>query len=134
LDRRQRPLFRRREGRVDEGLTEIDFAAVAQILRKPLQESVEAAGALPALKAAVDSLIRRIPARKVGPRRARAQDPQHGIHHAAGVRPWPPTAIGAPCWPEDRFQHGPLLVGQVHAVEYDGDPNRVHRPRMGFMR
>jgi hypothetical protein len=134
LDRLQRPLFRRGEGRVDEGFTEIDFAAVAQILREPLQESVEAAGALPELKAAVDGLIRWIPVREIGPWCARAQDPQHGIHHAAGFRPRPPAAIGAPCWPEDRFQHGPLLVGQVHAVEYDGDPNRVHRPRMGFMR
>jgi hypothetical protein len=37
LDRPQRPLFRRGEGRVDEGFTEIDFAAVAEIFREPLQ-------------------------------------------------------------------------------------------------
>jgi hypothetical protein len=27
-----------------------------------------------------------------------------------------------------------LLVGEVHAVEYDGDRTFVHRPLMGFMR
>jgi hypothetical protein len=34
LDRPQRPFFRRGEGRVDEGFTEIDLAAIAEILRE----------------------------------------------------------------------------------------------------
>jgi hypothetical protein len=28
---------------------------------------------------------------------------------------------------EGRFEHGPLDVGEVHAVEYDGDPTDVSR-------
>jgi len=60
LDRPQCPLFRRGEGRVDEGLTEIDFAALAEIFREPLQQSIESAAALPLLKAAVTGLVGRI--------------------------------------------------------------------------
>jgi hypothetical protein len=37
LDRRQRPFFRRREGRVDEGLTQIDLPAVTQVFGQALQ-------------------------------------------------------------------------------------------------
>jgi hypothetical protein len=33
LDRLQRPFFRRGEGRIDEGFTEIDPAAIAEIFR-----------------------------------------------------------------------------------------------------
>ena len=60
LDRAQRPFFRRREGRVDEGLTEIDFPAIAEIFGEPLQQPIEATAALPLLKAAMTRLIRRI--------------------------------------------------------------------------
>ena len=72
LDRPQRPLFRRGEGRVDEGLTEIEFAAVAEILGEALQESIEPTAMLPLLKAAMTRLIGRIPPRQIVPRRARA--------------------------------------------------------------
>jgi hypothetical protein len=37
LDRPQRPFFHRGEGRVDEGFTEIDFAAIAEIFGEALQ-------------------------------------------------------------------------------------------------
>jgi hypothetical protein len=43
LDRFQRPFFRRGEGRVDEGFTEIDLAAVPQVLGEALEQPVEAA-------------------------------------------------------------------------------------------
>ena len=59
-DRRQRPFFRRREGRVDEGFTQIDLAAVAEIFGETLEQPVEPAGALPELEAAMARLIRRI--------------------------------------------------------------------------
>jgi hypothetical protein len=134
LDRLQRPLFRRGEGRVDEGFTQIDFAAVAEILREPLQQSVKTTGALPELKSAMDGLIRRIPARQVRPRRTGAEHPERRVHDVARLRPRPATPIGAAPRTEDRLEHGPLLVGEVHAAEYDGDRNVVHRPRLGFMR
>jgi hypothetical protein len=40
-DRRQRPFFRRGEGRVDEGFTEINLSAIAEIFREALQQPIE---------------------------------------------------------------------------------------------
>ena len=134
MDRPQRPFFRRGEGRVDEGLTEIDLAAVAEIFREPLQQPIEPATALPGLKAAVTGLIRGIAPRQVMPRRPGAEDPEHTVEDGSRIGPGAPAPIGAPTRTEGRFQHGPLGVGEVHAVEYDGDRNFVHRPRLGFMR
>jgi hypothetical protein len=134
LDRPQRPLFRRGEGRVDEGFTEIDFAAVAEILREALQQAVEPSGALPELKAAVTGLIRRIATRQVVPRGARAEHPQHTVEHGARIGPRTPASVRTAPRPENRFEHGPLSVGEIHAVEYDGDRNFVHRPQSAFMR
>lgn len=134
MDRPQRPLFRRREGRIDEGLTEIDFAAVAEIFREPLQEPIEPATVLPLLKAAVTGLIGRIAPRQVMPRRAGAEHPEHAVQDGARIRPGAPAAIRTPPRTERRFEHGPLGVSEVHAVEYDGDRNFVHRPHLGFMR
>jgi hypothetical protein len=134
LDRPQRPFFRRGEGRVDEGLTKINFAAIAQIFRQALQEPIEPAAALPLLKSAMAGLIRRIASRQVVPGRAGPQHPQHAVEDGARIRPRTPAPIGAAPRAEGRFKHGPLGIGEVHAVEYDGDRNFVHRPRMGFMR
>jgi len=134
LDRPQRPFFRRGEGRVDEGLTEIDFAAIAKVFREPLEQPVEAARSLPLLKAAVTGLIRRIAPRQVVPRRAGAQHPEDAIEDGPRIGPWAPAPIGSSARTERRFEHGPLGVSEVHAVEYDGHRNFVHRPPMGFMR
>jgi len=60
LDRPQRPLFRRGEGRVDEGFTQIDLSAVPQVFGEALEQAVQAPGALPLLEAAMTGLIRRI--------------------------------------------------------------------------
>ena len=50
LDRLQRPIFRRGEGRVDIGFTQIDLAAVAELFGETVEQAVESAGALPELK------------------------------------------------------------------------------------
>jgi hypothetical protein len=134
LDRLQRPFFRRGEGRIDEGLTEIDLAAIAEIFCKALQEPIETAAALPLLKAPVTGLIGGIAPRQVMPRRPGAQHPEHAVEDRARIRPRAAASIGAPPGTERRFEHGPLGVGEVHAVEYDDDRNFVHRPQMGFMR
>jgi hypothetical protein len=117
LDRPQRPLFRRGEGGVDEGLTEIDFAAIAEIFREALQQPIEPAAALPLLKAAVTGLIGRIAPRQVVPRRAGAQHPEHAVEDGARIGPRASAAIGTPPRTERRFEHGPLAVSEVHAVE-----------------
>jgi hypothetical protein len=38
-----------------------------------------------------------------------------------------PRPSGRTARAEGRFEHGPLDVGEVHAVEYDGDPTDVSR-------
>ena len=126
MDRPQRPFFRRGEGRVDEGLTQIDFSAVAEIFREPLQQSIEAAAVLPLLKTPVTGLVRRIATRQVVPRGAGTQHPEHAVEDGTRIRPRAPASIEAPLWTECGFEHGPLGVSEVHAVEYDGDRNFVH--------
>ena len=121
LDRLQGPLFRRGEGRVDEGFTQVDSAAVAEVFGQALQESIEAAGPLPELEPPMAGLIGRVAPWEIGPRRARAQDPQHGVEHGARIGPRPAPPIGAATGTKTRFEHGPLGVSEVHATEYDGD-------------
>jgi len=125
LDRCQSPLFRRGEGRVDEGFTQIDLPAVPQVLGQALQQPIKAPRALPELKAAMARLIRRVPCRQVVPRGAGAQHPQHPVHHGARIGPRPATPVGATARTERRFEHGPLGIGQVHAVGYDGESTDV---------
>src|SRR6185295_18709301 len=71
LDRFQGPFFRRGEGRVDEGFTQIDLAAVPDVLGEALQQPIEAARALPELEATMASVVRRIARWQVVPRRGR---------------------------------------------------------------
>jgi hypothetical protein len=125
LDRFQGPFFRRGEGRVDEGFTQIDLAAVPEVLGEALQQPIEAARALPELEATIASLVRRIARWQVVPRRARAQDPQDAVHDGPRIGPRPAAPIRATARAEGRFEHGTLDVGEVHAVEYDGDPTDV---------
>jgi hypothetical protein len=132
LDRPQCPLFRRGEGRIDEGLTEIDFAAVAEIFGKALEQPIEPAAPLPLLKAAVARLVGWIPRRQVMPGRARPQDPENAVQYGTRVAERSPPSIRTAAWPEEWFKHGPLRVGEVHAVEYDGHRSRVTKPIRRF--
>jgi hypothetical protein len=106
-----------------------------EILGQRFQHGAERAALNPALKAPMARLIRRIAVGQVFPRRARAQDPEDPIEHVAGIAPRAAAPIATQTglrqeWRENR----PLRVGQVHAVEYDGDRNFVHTPPAGFMR
>jgi hypothetical protein len=125
LDRPQRPFFRRGEGRVDEGFTQIDFPAVAEVFGEALEQAIQAARALPELKPTVAGLVGGIPRRQVVPRRARPQHPQYAVQHGARIAPWATASIGATARAEGGFEHGPLGVGEIHAVEYDGHPTDV---------
>ena len=134
MDRPQRPFFRPGVGGIDKGFGEINFAAVAEVFGQALEYPLEPAAALPLLKAAVAGLIGRIAARQVVPRCAGPQHPEHAIQDGSRVRPGPPAPIGATPGTKRRFEHGPLRVSEVHAVEYDGQRNFVHHPALGFMR
>jgi hypothetical protein len=122
LDRLQRPLFRAGVGGVDERFGEINFAAVAEILGEPLQQPVEATGALPLLKASMTGLIGRIAHGQVVPGRAGAQDPEHAVQHRARIGPRASAAIRPCARAKRRFEYGPLGVSQVHAARYDASP------------
>ena len=78
-------------------------------------------------RSATRSRPRRIARWQVVPRRARAQDPQDAVHDGPRIGPRPAAPIRATARAEGRFEHGPLDVGEVHAVEYDGDPTDVSR-------
>jgi hypothetical protein len=65
---------------------------------------------------------------------AGAQHPEHAVEYGAGIRPRTPPTVGTATGTERRFEHAPLGVGEVHAVEYDGDRNFVHNPESGFVR
>src|SRR4029450_1307191 len=75
--------------RVDEGFTQIDLAAVPEVLGEALQQPIEVARALPELEATMASLVRRIARWQVVPRRARAQDPQDAVHDGPRIGPRP---------------------------------------------
>ena len=121
MDRSQSPLFRPGEGGIDEGFGQIDFSAVSEIRGESFEQPIEAATALPELKSTVTRLIRRIARGEIGPRRAGAQDPQHPVEHRARIGPGPPAPVGAAARTKRRLEHGPLGVGEIHTVAYDGD-------------
>jgi hypothetical protein len=57
--------------------------------------------------------------------RATARPCAGAVHGGPRIRPRPAAPIRATARAEGRFEHGPLDVGEVHAVEYDGDPTDV---------
>lgn len=128
LDRAQCPFFRRREGRIDEGFTEINLPAIAEIFGEALQQPIESAAALPLLKPAMTRLVRRIASGQIGPRCAGAQHPQHAIQHRARIGPRTPAAIGPTARPKRRLEKRPLLIGQIHAATYDAAARSVTGP------
>ena len=97
-------------------------ASLRSILPRSRRSSASVAGRidsgpLPLLKAAMTRLIRRIASRQVVPRRAGAEHPQHAVEDGARVRPWAPASIGASPRTKRRFEHRPLGVGEVHALD-----------------
>src|ERR687892_1334870 len=86
---------------------------------------MESAAALPLLKSPMARLIGRIARGEVVPRGARSQHPEDAIEDRARIAEGAPAPIGTAARSKERFEDGPLLVGQVHAVEYDSDRNAV---------
>jgi hypothetical protein len=60
-------------------------------------------------------LVRWVPLRQVVPLRARTQDPQDPIQDFSAAAPGASAPVRSPWQPTDeRLQHGPLLVRQIH--------------------
>ena len=127
LDRSQRPFFRPGEGGIDERFGQIDLAAVAEIFREPLQETIESTGALPLLKAAMAGLVRGIAGGQIMPRGAGAQHPEHAIQHRPRIGPRASAPIGASARTKGRFEQRPLGVSEIHAARYDASRPVVTR-------
>src|SRR5216684_7034833 len=86
-------LFCPGERGVDEGFGRIDLAAVSQVFVESLEQELKASGSLPQLKATMAGLIRRIAARQIVPRSARAQDPEDAVEDRPRRRPGAPSSI-----------------------------------------
>jgi hypothetical protein len=90
-------------------------AAVAAILGHGIEHPVEDPGPHPRLVAAVAGLVWGIAPRQVLPGRAGLEDPEDPIQHIARVAPGAPSPIRpAARLGQQRFEHGPLIVGEVH--------------------
>lgn len=72
-------------GAIDEGLSQIDLAAIAQILGKRFYKLPEHTRLNPLLHSTVNRLVRRVLARKCFPRSACPKDPEHPVEYASSL-------------------------------------------------
>jgi hypothetical protein len=90
-------------------------AAIATVLRQGVEHLVEHPSADPGLIAAMAGLVRGIAPRQILPGSAGLEDPEDPIQHITGVAPGTPAPIRPAARPgQQRFEHGPLFVGEVH--------------------
>ena len=85
----------------------------------------QSAVADPALKPAVARLVRRVPARQISPRGARAKDPENAVEDVSRipVRPTTHALVDRLFLREKRLDQSPLLFGEVHIkVRSEFDP------------
>ena len=84
--------------------------------------SGEQSGTLPVLETTMTGLIGRIATRQIVPRSTGAQDPEHTVQHRARVVPRSTSPIVPPLRTKQRFEHRPLGVGEVHALDLRSFP------------
>ena len=117
LDQCDRPLFRPREGGVDKRLLQPEFAACQKVFTQRPQDAVQYAGLSPLLEAPMAGLVWTVSRRKVVPRRAGPQDPQHAIQYTASIAEATSPAVGplsAFLFPlYKRSQILPLRIGEI---------------------
>jgi hypothetical protein len=90
-------------------------AALAAVLRQGVEHSVEHPGSDPRLIAPVAGLVRGIAPRQILPGGPGLEDPEDPVQYIARVAPGAPSPIRpAARLGQQRFQHGPLFVGEVH--------------------
>jgi hypothetical protein len=104
-------------GAVDEGLGQVELAAVTKIFRQPPEHLLEDLALHPRLEAAMAGRRRRIATREVRPRRAGAKYPHDAVDDVTRISPGSATLRRDP-FPftsrEAALDRIPLLVGEVH--------------------
>ena len=102
-------------GAVNEGLGEVELAALNEVVGECLQDALQHFVFDPALESAKARRVRRIPAGHVRPRRAGAQDPQDAVKYITWIAPRSSAAVFAHFRDgEKRFDCCPLLISEVH--------------------
>jgi hypothetical protein len=117
LDQHNRPLFRTAERSVDEGFLQIERATGQQVCGPGVQNPLQTAFSDPLLEAPMAGLVRRIFAGQILPAGSGAQNPEHTVEHGAGLAPRPTPSIAASFFAEQRLDHFPLGIVEVHALD-----------------
>jgi hypothetical protein len=103
-------------GSVDEGLRQIELAAVAKVSGERLEYFHERSLRYPLLHPSMTRLIGRVFARQCFPRSAGPQNPKHSVQDAARRNTRTPFAVSPTLYHGDqRLDGGPLLVGEFHS-------------------
>jgi len=114
-------------GAINEGLSQIDLAAITQVRSERLEDPPEHAVSHPLLHPPVTRLIRRVLARQCLPRCSGPKDPEHAVENAASVDARPTFAVftNVGLW-DQRLDNAPLLVGELHVLlDHIRDPDAI---------
>lgn len=114
-------------GAIDEGLSQIDLAAVTQVFRERFEDFPEHAGLDPLLHPPMTRLVRRVLARQRFPWSSGPQDPEHSIENASSIDTWSPLAVFTSFRLRDqRLDNTPLLVSELHVLlDHIHDPDAI---------
>lgn len=114
-------------GAIDEGLRQINLAAIAQVLSERLEDLPEHAVLDPLLHSSMTGLVRRVLARQRFPRSSGPEDPEHAVENVARIDARSALAIFANVglW-DQRLDDTPLLVGELHVLlDHIRDPDAI---------
>jgi hypothetical protein len=104
-------------GAVDEGLSQIDLATVAQVRCECLEDLPEHALCYPFLHSAMTGLVRRVLARQRFPRGSGPQDPEHSVENTSRFDARSTLAVFAHFgFRDQRLDDTPLLVSELHVL------------------
>lgn len=114
-------------GAVDEGLGQIDLAAVTQVRCERLEDLPEHALRDPLLHAAMTGLVRRVLTRQRFPGSSGPQDPEHPVENASRFDARTTLAVFTHFGLRDqRLDNTPLLVSELHVLlDHIRDPSAI---------
>src|SRR5689334_21501524 len=114
-------------GAIDEGLGQIDLAAVTQVLCERLEDLPEHTVRNPLLHPAMTGLVRRVLTRQRLPRSSGPKDPEHPVENASRFDSRTTLAIFADFGLRDqRLDDTPLLVSELHVLlDHIRDPDAI---------